>query len=82
MDCDKLTNLSLISIPLHCPKLSSIDLKGVCFVTDHGVTPLTGSNNLERLSLAEAAIGDSTLENVAKSCGPRVRNEFKASCPI
>ena len=35
--------------------------------------PLTRSNNLQSLSLAEAAITDSTLESVAKGCGAKVR---------
>lgn len=73
MDCENLTNLSLSAIPVHCPKLTSFDLKGMSYVTDYGLVPLTRSNDLHSLSLAEAAITDSTLESVAKGCGAKVR---------
>lgn len=73
VDCEKLSNLSLISIPVHCPKLSSFDLKGMCYVTDHGLVPLARSKCLQSLSLAEAAITDFTLENIAKGCGAKLK---------
>lgn len=60
-------------IPVHCRKLISFDLKGMCYVTDHGVMPLTRSNDLESLCLAEAAITDATLESIVKGCGTKVR---------
>lgn len=73
VDCEKLSNLSLSCIPVHCPKLTSFDLKGMCYVTDHGLMPLTRSNHLQSLSLAEADITDCTLESIAKGCGAKVR---------
>ena len=72
VDCENLSNLSLSTIPVHCPKLTSFDLKGVCYVTDYGVIPLTTNSNLKSLHLAEAAVTDSTLETVAKGCGGKV----------
>lgn len=41
-------------------------------MTDHGFMPLTRSNNLKSLHLAEASITDSTLESVANGCGDKV----------
>jgi len=70
-----LSNIVLSSIPVHCPKLSKFDLKGMCYmyVTDHGLMPLTRSNHLQSLSLAEASITDCTLDSIAKGCGAKVR---------
>ncbi|XP_068711502.1 uncharacterized protein [Montipora foliosa] len=73
VDCENLSNLSLSTIPVHCPKLTSFDLKGVCYVTDYGVIPLTTNSNLKSLHLAEAAVTDSTLETVAKGCGGKLK---------
>ena len=72
VNCENLSSISLSTIPVYCPKLSSFDLQGMCFVTDHGFMPLTRSNNLKSLRLAEASITDSTLESVANGCGDKV----------
>ena len=79
VDCENLSNISVSTIPVYCPKLSSFDLKGMCYVTDHGVMPLTRSNDLKTLCLAEAAITDSTLESIAKGCGGKVRDTCDGS---
>ena len=72
-DCEKLSNISLSSIPIHCPKLSSFDLEGMCYVTDLGLMPLARNNHLQSLSLAEAPITDCTLDSISKGCGEKVR---------
>lgn len=73
VDCENLGNISLSSIPIYCPKLKGFDLKGMCYVTDPGLMPLTRSNNLQSLALAEAPITDCTLDSISKGCGAKVR---------
>ncbi|KAK3750581.1 hypothetical protein QZH41_018189, partial [Actinostola sp. cb2023] len=74
IDCEKITNRSLKLLPVHCPRLEKIDLKGVPFITDHGVVPMLSSPCLQTLSLAEASVTDISMYSIAEKCGEKLRD--------
>ncbi|XP_031574935.1 uncharacterized protein LOC116308603 isoform X2 [Actinia tenebrosa] len=73
-DCEKLRDQSLLSLPVHCPLLESIDLRGVAFVTDLGVVPMLDCPRLKTLSLAETSVTDITMFALAEKCGDKLRD--------
>ncbi|XP_048580508.1 uncharacterized protein LOC5516976 [Nematostella vectensis] len=75
IDCERLSDKCISIIPTLCPHLTSIDLKGIPYITDQGVMPLMyGGRALQTVSLAEAAITDATLVTIAESAAERLQD--------
>lgn len=52
----------------HCKRLVDLDLQGVPFISDKGLANVLSHGLLSELSLAECAITDVTLKNIARFC--------------
>ncbi|XP_065071249.1 uncharacterized protein LOC135695947, partial [Rhopilema esculentum] len=67
-ECECLSNSGIIAVGLYCKNLQILDLQGVPFISDRGLLDVLSSGLLEELTLAECAITDTTLRNIANYC--------------
>ena len=67
-ECECLSNSGIFSLGQHCKKIQDLDLQGVPFINDRGLKEVISNGLLSELSLAECAVTDLTLQNIAKFC--------------
>ncbi|XP_077997065.1 uncharacterized protein LOC144450342 [Glandiceps talaboti] len=75
VDCESLSSAGIVCLS-KCRKLEQLDLKGVSFISDAGLTPLLANSDsaLTKLCLAEANITDVSMHRIGKYFGPKIKD--------
>ena len=73
VDCESLSDRSLFPLETACPRLTTLNLKGSCYFTDHGFKSLCSLKDLKSLCLAESLVTDHVLDSIVTTHGNQVR---------